>query len=30
MEYAGDWYWVSKTTPPTPFEIVEGQQLVAE
>ena len=30
MEYAGDWFWVSKTTPPTPFEIVEGQQLVAE
>ena len=30
MEYAGDFYWVSKATPPTPFKIVEGEQLVAE
>ncbi|MGX9354763.1 hypothetical protein ACS3SW_06255 [Roseobacteraceae bacterium S113] len=30
MEYGGTFYWVSKTTPPTPFEIFEGQQLVAE
>lgn len=30
MEFAGDFYWVSKNTPPTPFEVVEGQQLVAE
>ncbi len=30
MEYAGDWFWVSKTTPPTPFEVVEGEQLVAQ
>ena len=30
MEYAGDFFWVSKTTPPTPFAVVEGQQLVAE
>ena len=29
MEYAGDWYWVSKSTPPTPFEVLEGEQLVA-
>lgn len=28
MEYAGQWFWVSKTTPPTPFEIVEGEQLL--
>lgn len=28
MEYAGDWFWVSKTTPPTPFAMVEGEQLV--
>ena len=30
MEYAGDFYWVSKTTPPTPFAVLEGQQLIAE
>ena len=30
MEYAGTWFWVSKSTPPTPFEIVEGEQLVAQ
>lgn len=30
MEYAGAFFWVSKTTPPTPFEVVEGQMLVAE
>jgi len=28
MEYAGDWYWVSRATPPTPFSVVEGEQLV--
>ena len=28
MEYAGDFYWVSKSTPPTPFKVLEGQQLV--
>ncbi len=28
MEYAGDYFWVSKKTPPTPFAVVEGQQLV--
>lgn len=30
MEYAGAWYWVSKTTPPTPFEVVAGKHLIAE
>jgi len=30
MEFAGDFYWVSKTTPPTPFEVLEGSQLVME
>lgn len=28
IEYAGAYYWASKITPPTPFKIVEGQQLV--
>ncbi len=27
MEYAGTYFWVSKTTPPTPFRIEEGKQL---
>ena len=27
MEWDGDFYWVSKSTPPTPFDIEEGQQL---
>ena len=30
MEFAGAFYWVSKSTPPTPFRIVEGQELVVE
>ena len=30
MEYAGDFYWVSKSTPPTPFKVLEGQQLIAQ
>jgi hypothetical protein len=30
MEYAGAYYWVSKATPPTPFKLLEGEQLVAE
>lgn len=30
MEYGGTFYWVSKTTPPTPFEVLEGQQLTGE
>lgn len=30
MEYAGDWYWVSKTTPPTSFKVIEGEHLFAE
>jgi len=29
MEFGGDFYWVSKTTPPTPFTLVAGKQLVA-
>lgn len=29
MEYLGTYYWVSKSTPPTPFKILEGQQLTA-
>ena len=28
MEYAGAFYWVSKSTPPTPFRVEQGQQLV--
>jgi hypothetical protein len=30
MEFGGDWYWVSKATPPTLFKILQGQQLVVE
>ena len=30
MEFAGDFYWVSRTTPPTLFEVLEGSQLVME
>jgi hypothetical protein len=30
MEYAGDFFWVSKSTPPTPFKIIDGEQLVSE
>lgn len=30
MEYAGQWYWVSKSTPPTPFEVQEGEQLITQ
>lgn len=30
MEYAGAYYWVSKSTPPTPFRVEEGQHLVGE
>ena len=30
MEYAGDFFWVSKTTPPTPFHLLDGEQLVAQ
>lgn len=29
MEFAGDYYWVSKSTPPTPFKVEKGQVLVA-
>lgn len=28
VEWAGDFYWVSKSTPPTPFKMLEGEQLV--
>ena len=27
MEYSGRYYWVSKSTPPTPFKVVAGEQL---
>lgn len=27
MEFDGVWFWVSKTTPPTPFEVLQGSQL---
>lgn len=30
MEYAEDYYWVSKTTPPTQFEIEDGKKLIWE
>lgn len=30
MEYAGAYYWVSKSTPPTPFRVETGDQLVAK
>ena len=30
MEYAGAYYWVSKATPPTPFRVLPGEQLVVE
>ena len=30
MEYGGTFYWVSKKTPPTPFQVLGGQQLVVE
>ena len=30
MEFAGDWFWVNKATPPTPFAIEQGLQLDAE
>lgn len=29
MEFSGTFYWVSRKTPPTPFRIEQGQQLVA-
>ncbi len=28
MEYLETYFWVSKSTPPTPFKVVQGQQLV--
>jgi hypothetical protein len=30
MEYAGDFYWVSKATPPTLFRVEQGAHLVAQ
>lgn len=30
MKFGDTHYWVSKKTPPTPFQIRDGQQLVAE
>ncbi|MEO0357606.1 MAG: hypothetical protein AAF386_04795 [Pseudomonadota bacterium] len=30
MEFGNTYYWVSRTTPPTPFQIVPGQSLVPE
>ena len=30
MEFGETYYWVSRATPPTPFQVLDGQQLVAE
>lgn len=30
MEFGDTYYWVSRATPPTPFQVLEGAQLVAE
>ena len=30
MEYGGTYYWVSRATPPTPFQVLDGEQLVPE
>jgi hypothetical protein len=30
MIWMDEYYWLSRSTPPTPFEVVEGQQLVLE
>lgn len=30
MEFGDTYYWVSKTTPPTPFQVLDGQKLVPE
>jgi hypothetical protein len=30
MEYASDYYWVSKSTPPTPFRVQNGEHLVVQ
>ncbi|MCP4821587.1 MAG: hypothetical protein GY883_20575 [Shimia sp.] len=29
MEFGDTYYWVSKATPPTPFQVLQGDQLVA-
>jgi len=28
MEFGNTYYWVSKVTPPTPFQVVVGKKLV--
>ena len=30
MQYGGTYYWVSRATPPTPFQVLDGEQLVPE
>ena len=30
MEFGDTFYWVSRSTPPTPFQMLDGQQLVDE
>ncbi|MGB1209542.1 MAG: hypothetical protein ACPG7W_10165 [Paracoccaceae bacterium] len=30
MDYGNTYYWVSKSTPPTPFQVLPGQKLEAE
>ncbi|MGB1234771.1 MAG: hypothetical protein ACPG5U_03460 [Planktomarina sp.] len=30
MEFGDTYYWVSRATPPTPFQVIAGQSLVAE
>ena len=30
MEWDGDFYWVSKSTPPTPFRVEDGNQMASE
>lgn len=30
MSFGDTFYWVSKTTPPTPFQVLDGQVLVPE
>jgi len=29
-QWQGDYYWLSRTTPPTPFTIIDGQSLSFE
>ncbi len=30
MEFGDTYYWVSRATPPTPFQVVPGQSLIVE